>query len=100
MNIQLSPFRGNAPLVVSRAGDVLTINGEVFDFTSLVDGDEIPEDEISGAYFAGPVTRVSGAVHLTLRLPHGPNAPTETRFPAPLLDPPDGPLTLPDFDAE
>ena len=35
------------------------------------------------------------ALHLALHLPHGPDAPEAARFPAAIVDPPDGPVPLP-----
>ncbi|HCI1794214.1 TPA: hypothetical protein NOE57_006458, partial [Pseudomonas aeruginosa] len=46
MIIKLSPFAplpgSDERLSLSRAGDVLTVNGQAFDFTPLPEGGELP----------------------------------------------------------
>lgn len=99
MRISLSPF---APLpqfpkqlTVVKLGDVLTINGEVFDFSSLPDGATIPPGEIPSEWIVGPVERIAGELHLTLLLPHGRAPEPWQAFPAPLEAVPDGPVDIP-----
>lgn len=98
MRISLSPQRGLSPLALSRAGDVLTINGEAFDFSGLPDGATLPRESVACEWLVSDVDRVGGVLHFTLLLPHGPNAPEETRFPAPVDVVEDGPIDLPPFD--
>ncbi|WP_439526171.1 hypothetical protein [Roseovarius mucosus] len=100
MLITLSPARRDTPLTLSRNGDVLTINGEVFDFTPLPEGATLPREAIASDWFAGPVERVGGTLRLTLVLPHGANAPQETLFPAPLTLTGNGPVALPSYELE
>lgn len=100
MQITLSPARRDTPLTLSRTGDALTLNGEVFDFTPLPEGATLPRAAINSDWFAGPVARLGGTLHLTLLLPHGASAPQETLFPAPLTLTGNGPVTLPPYDTE
>lgn len=79
-------------IIISKAGDVLTIEGEAFDFSSLPDGATI--QSVPCHWIFGPVERIDGNLHLTLLLPCGPG---EMEAPSPLIDPPDGPLALPDL---
>ncbi|WP_411036848.1 hypothetical protein [Shinella sp. BYT-45] len=95
MIISLSPMRRGDALVVSKTGDVLTINGQAFDFSSLLDGATMPAGEVPCDWIVGPVERVGDVLHLTLILPHGANPSPAVAFPAPIVDPPDGPLDLP-----
>ncbi len=95
MNITLVPQRNDNPLVVSRQGDVLTINGEEFDFSSVPDGATVPEDAIPCECILGPVHRVDGNLHLTLILPRGPRPEPWQTDPEPIIDPPDGDIDLP-----
>ena len=95
MNIKLSPQRRDEKLTASKQGDRLTINGVEYDFTDLPDGATLPVDTIDCEYIRGDVERIEGQLHLTLILPHGPNAPHETRFPEPIVDPADGPADGP-----
>lgn len=95
MRIDLSPMRRDDALIVSKGGDVLTINGEAFDFSSLPDGGLIPPGIVPCPWIIGPVRRAGGEIELTLILPHGPAPSSSVAFPAPLISPPDGPLALP-----
>jgi hypothetical protein len=95
MQISLSPQRRDDALVISKSGDVLTINGEVFDFSVIPDGAMLPAAAVSSVYVAGNIERVSGDLRLTLMLPHGENPPRHVAFPDPILNPPDGILELP-----
>ena len=98
MKITLTPVNMAAHLTLERAGDVLTINGTAYDFGALPDGATLPRAAVDCQWLASDVERAGGALHLTLTLPHGPNAPPETRFPAPVIDPHDGPVALPPHD--
>ena len=100
MFINLSPVRADEHLTVAVAGDTLTINGEAFDFSPLEDGATLPQDAIESEHFAGPVERINGELHVTLRLPHGANAPHETRFPSPIHFTGNGEVALPPYDEE
>lgn len=95
MRVSLSPMRHDGTLAVEKSGDVLTINGEAFDFSSLPDGATIPAGAVPCDWIVGPVERVDGDLHLTLILPHGPNPTQAVAFPVPLINPPDGPIVLP-----
>lgn len=95
MHITLNPQRSDAALSVAKAGDTLTINGEAFDFSAIPEGATLPAEAVSSEFVAGPVERLDGVLHITLLLPHGANPPPEVAFPAPIIDPPDGPLALP-----
>lgn len=98
MNITLVPQRRDAPLVAEKSGDVLVLNGEAFDFSPLQEGDVLPASAIASDLFAGPVSRLGGALHLSLVLPIGATAPEDARFPQPLEGVADGIIPLPDFD--
>lgn len=99
MKLTFSPSRMDTPLTLEKQGDVLTINGETFDFSPLPDGHSLPRDAIACDWLASDVTRVDGALQLALILPHGPQAPQETLFPVPMILATDGPVNLPPFDA-
>lgn len=83
------------PFTVIKAGDVLTINGEAFDFSALPDGGEIPADIVPCPSISGPVRRIGGKLHIALRLPCRVSDPHERRFPADIVDPADGPIAFP-----
>lgn len=109
MRIFLIPIRMDATLSLVKAGDVLTINGEAYDFSVLPnggtlpvgltegpDGEQIYVDAVGCPYIDQPVHRIDGEIHLTLRLPFGPASSQAARNPAPIIDPQDGPVVLPE----
>ena len=98
MQITLSPVRGDAPLSLERHADVLTINGEILDLSGVPDGATLPAEAVASDLVVGAITRQDGVLSLTLNLPHGANAPEETRFPAPLSLTTDGPVDLPPYE--
>ncbi|RVJ38492.1 hypothetical protein [Sinorhizobium medicae] len=95
MRINLSPQRRDDAIEVSKAGDILTINGAPFDFSSLPEGATIPPGDVPCEWIAGPIECVGGKLHLTLILPHGPGPSQAVAFPPPIIDPPDGVIALP-----
>lgn len=95
MRISVSPQRRDGALTVQKTGDILVINNEPFDFSSLPDGATIPAGEVPCEWIAGPVSRVGGHLHLTLVLPHGPSPSEAVAFPAQVINPPDGLIALP-----
>ena len=99
-NITFSPLSGDTPMTLEKQGDTLIVNGEAFDFGFLSDGDTLPREAVSGDWLASDVTRTGDALHLTVRLPHGQNAPEETRFPSPVPATQNGAIALPLFDIE
>ena len=95
MHITFSPMRQTGTLALSRHGDILTINGEAFDFSGISEGARLPREAIASDWVAGDVHRADGILTVPLILPHGPDAPPEARFPAALTLELDGPVTLP-----
>ncbi|MHA3884557.1 hypothetical protein [Stutzerimonas degradans] len=95
MHITLSPVRLDETLTASLTADVLTLNGEAFDFTQLPEGGTLPAEAIASDWIVGPVSRIDGELHLTLRLPHGPNPRQAVAFPVPINVTGGGPIALP-----
>lgn len=90
MDIRLSPQRRDDPVTITKLGDVLTINGEAFDFAPLPDGGTLPAEAIDCELIVGDVHRKNGAVQITLIAPHGPNPTPEGALPEPRLHAADG----------
>ena len=95
MKIVLSPQVRVPPLTLFKEGDALTVNGEVFDFTPMGDGDTLPLGSIASEWFVGDVDKVGTEVIITLLFPNPWNYSPEQAFPEPLLNVPDGPVALP-----
>lgn len=84
MKITFTPMRRDDALVLAASGDVLTINGEAFDFGDIPDGATLAQEDVASDWLASDVARIDGVLHLTLILPHGANAPPGTLFPKPV----------------
>lgn len=95
MRISFSPQRRDDALEGHRQGDILTINGEAFDFSDLPNGATIPEGAVPCPWIVGPVERINGGISLTLLLPHGPNPSQAVAFPEALVNPGNGKLAIP-----
>ncbi len=95
MKINLSPRGSLDTLQVVKSGDILTVNGEAFDFSRMADGDTLPASAISSVWFMDKVDRVGDELELTLTLPLPANYSPEQAFPVPLVDVPDGPVQFP-----
>lgn len=95
MIIYFSPQLSGDKLSIVRAGDVLTINNEDFDFAQVEDGDMLPKLAISSDWFAGDVVRVNGRLEVTLRLPIPLDFSHAQAFPTPMYINYDGEVSLP-----
>ena len=95
MYISLSPQVRDDRLTLERNGDSLVINGEEFDFSQLPSGKILPRMAVKCSLLASDIKRVDGKIYLTLILPIGLCAPEVARFPAPIIDPPNGLVLLP-----
>lgn len=100
MYITLTPCRADTSLTLHRKGDTLTINGEAFDLSGIPEGATLPRAAVTCDWLASDITRIGGALQMTLILPHGASAPEETRFPATLLLTDDSSVALPPHDME
>ena len=95
MKIFLSPQRRDDTLSVVRLADLLVVNDELFDFSSVEEGDILPRSAIESEWFAGDVTRVNGEFELTLILPNPANFSQAQAFPAPITVTKNGPVEFP-----
>ncbi|CAH0317456.1 hypothetical protein SRABI89_05115 [Pseudomonas koreensis] len=95
MKIYLIPQRRDDTLEVIKNGDVLTVNGEVFDLSPIGEGDTLPAGAIKSIWFWDKIERIDGELILTLLFPNPWNYSQEQAFPVPLVDVPDGPVIFP-----
>lgn len=93
LTLNLSPVRSDQETTAVLAGTVLTVNGANYDLS------ELPDSATAQHPVLGTVKRNGNEYECTIRLGHGPNAPHETRFPAPItLENHNGQIELPLYD--
>ena len=95
MRIKLSPQRRDDTLEVVKVGDVLVLNGEPFDFSSMGEGDTLPRSAIASEWFVGDVERLGDELVLTLVLPNPRNYSPQQAFPVDLVNVPNGRVEFP-----
>ncbi|WP_447742357.1 tail fiber assembly protein [Pseudomonas laurentiana] len=100
MRIKLSPLGSGEKLTVVREDDILIVNGRSFDFSRVGNGDTLPFDAVACDWLIGPVERISGELQIHLLMPHDDEAAEAVRFPADVIDPPNGPVRLPSGESE
>ena len=104
--IKLSPqVNGKEPPVISVQGDILSINGEEFDFSPLQEGESITSDAVKNACVRNmpqeddtdAIYRKDGDIHLGILYPVFWNSPKAARFPNPdVISVSSGSVTFPD----
>jgi len=95
MRISFTPQRRDDTLTVTREGEVLTINGEVYDFSALPNGGLLPVEAINSDWIVSDVVRTDDGLALTLLLPHGPGPSAAVALPHVLVNPANGVLAIP-----
>lgn len=97
MIINLSPIRMDyVDFSVVKEGAVLIVNNVRFDFARMQEGDSLPCDAIESEWFVDkPVIFENGQLEVTLLFPIPANFSQEQAFPLPLLNVPNGPVSLP-----
>lgn len=96
MHISFSPQRRDGSLVLEKLSDNrLRINGDLFNFNPMQDGDSIPAGAVPCDWIVGPVERVDGEIHVTLILPHGQSPSPGVAFPATMHVVVNGPIVVP-----
>lgn len=81
MKLKFSPCSMDDRLEASVSGDTLYLNGVPFDFSPLQAGDILPIEAMGSKWIASSVERIDGEIHLTIVIPHGPDAVDETLTP-------------------
>ena len=95
MHIELNMVRSDDLLSVERDGEAIVINGQRLDLSTMSEGDVLPLRAIDCRWIGGPITKVGGALRLTLLCPHGPVAPGEVISGDTIVADADGPVALP-----
>ena len=94
MFIKLSPQRRDDVLEVTKAGPLLTVNGELLDVSPMGDGDTLPAKAISSEWFVGEVRKLGEDITVNLLLPLPATYTQAQAFPSDLIDVPDGTVSF------
>ena len=93
LTLNLSPVRTDRkPLAANYAAPILTLDCIDYDLSEIPDGASIRHPILMDG------SRDGEDYELTIRFPHGANAPEEARFPDPVVVSVDGPIDLPAYD--
>lgn len=96
MKIILHPQVSSAQLNVVKYADSLTINGTLYDFGPLEEGEVLPRLATDCEFLqCGNMTRIGGELVVHLLMPIASDASEAARFPQPLENVPDGPVEFP-----
>ena len=84
VNIKFCPARTDIMelLTVSVKGKVVTVNGEVFDFSPLKDGDYLHPDAVDSLYFTDDITCTGSDLNIGLLMPYRYTEDESILFPA------------------
>ena len=93
--LNYSPQRRDDTLTIIKEGDILTINGTVYDFTNLLDGETLPQEAIDCEFICGDVERTNGELIIPILLPLKRGASQLAKFPDPATINTDGQVVLP-----
>ena len=66
MKVTRTPQRRDGSLTITVCGDIVTLNGEFFDFSELCEGGRIRQEDTGCDWLASDVTRVGGENYLTV----------------------------------
>lgn len=95
MRVNLHPQRRDDTLVAFKSGDVLNLNGEIFDFSGVGEDGTLPYEAFQSTWIGGAINRVDGELIIPIILPLPWNYSQEQAFPVPLENVPDGLLVFP-----
>lgn len=94
MHIFFAPQRRDGgALAASRQGDVLTLDGDALDLSSIPEGATLPAYVVHP--MLGEVSRIDGELHIQLLLPYGPTPEPWQTHPEPMIVADDGPIDVP-----
>lgn len=100
MRIILSPQVSNDQLTLERQGSMLIVNGQSHDLSVLAAQEPDEDGQIDLPPCLTALGEADGEITVTVLFPMPAGATEAARFPAPIVDPPDGPVALPvDYDA-
>lgn len=98
INLSPTPSDEEAPVVVV-TGQVITVNGEDFDFGIVPAGYTLPRGSVDSPWFENSevIRDHDGNLIVTMRFPYPEGAGEDMRFPTPINVTEDGPLDLPTY---
>ena len=100
MRIILSPVRMDSTLSVYKEDQKLTINGELFDFSPMGEGDTLPDGSVHSEWVVGDVNKYSDGLELKIVFPIPFDYTQEQAFPVPLENIVDGLVPFPKSESQ
>ncbi len=70
MKITFIPQRSDQDIRITKSGDILTVNGDVLDFSDIQEGGKCPAEAIENVWVVGSVGRLSGHIEISIILPY------------------------------
>ena len=95
MKLNLSPMLSDESTTISVKNDVLTVNGQAFDFSQLPEGATLPQQAAGSHLILSDVTRSGGQIEVAVLFAHKADASDAARFPQPINVTKNGPVELP-----
>jgi len=89
LKINFSPQRNDKIVSVIKLGDILTVDGIMYNFNLINDGDTLPMEAVECEWIDSDVERINGEIELTLVRTYIEDT-HENCFPEPIFDASDG----------
>lgn len=100
MRIKLSPQRRDDTLSISKVGNALVINSEVYDFSVMKNGDRLPASAVKCEYIVGEISFNNDELEIEIILPLPENYTYEQAYPKDIYFNGDGKIPLPEKPVE
>ena len=84
MKINFTPQRRDDDLLLTVAGDVVSVNGVAYDLSVITEGATLPASATDCPFLSGDISRVNGELSIIVILPHGADPHKAIAFPAPV----------------
>ena len=84
MKINFTPQRRDDDLLLTVAGDVVSVNGVAYDLSVITEGATLPAAATDCLLLSGDISRINGELSLTVFLPHKADPHKAIAFPEPV----------------
>lgn len=70
MKIKFHTQRRDDELLIKISGDVITVNGDEYDFSPIGEGETLPHSAIALDTFIDDISRINGELEIGIIIPH------------------------------